>query len=166
MTENSNPTLSREGGSGSAAYLSGFGNHHATEAVPGALPVGRNSPQRPPFGLYAEQLSGTAFTAPRPENRRSWLYRMRPTAQHPPFARYAGAPRFAPGNDRAPLAPNRLRWGPTSDPVPGTDLIDGMTTMLTNRDPADLEGVAIHLYAANRSMERLRQSEHDQPAPG
>ena len=65
--------------------MTGFGNHFATEAVPGALPVGRNSPQKVPFGLYAEQLSGTAFTAPRAENRRSWLYRLRPAAQHPPF---------------------------------------------------------------------------------
>ena len=61
-------------------YMTGFGNHFATEAVPGALPLGRNSPQRPAFGLYAEQLSGTAFTAPRHENRRSWLYRLRPSA--------------------------------------------------------------------------------------
>ena len=72
-------------------YMTGFGNHFATEAVPGALPLGRNSPQQPPFGLYAEQLSGTAFTAPRHENRRSWLYRLRPTAAHPPFTRYEGA---------------------------------------------------------------------------
>ncbi len=77
-------------------YIPGFGNHIATEAVPGALPIGRNSPQRPAFGLYAEQLSGTAFTAPRHENRRSWLYRMRPTAEHPPYTRYDGAKRFAP----------------------------------------------------------------------
>ena len=62
------------------SYLSGFGNHFATESIPGALPEGRNSPQRTAFGLYAEQLSGTAFTAPRTENRRSWLYRLRPSA--------------------------------------------------------------------------------------
>ncbi|HEX8382786.1 MAG TPA: homogentisate 1,2-dioxygenase [Sphingomonas sp.] len=134
------------------AYLPGFGNHHSTEAVPGALPIGRNSPQRPPFGLYAEQLSGTAFTAPRHENRRSWLYRMRPTAEHPPFTPYAGAPRFSAGAGTAPLAPNRLRWDPVAAPAPGSDLIDGITTMLTNRDPADLEGVVVHLYAANRDM--------------
>jgi homogentisate 1,2-dioxygenase len=72
-------------------YLTGFGGHFETEAVPGALPQGRNSPQRPPFGLYAEQLSGSSFTSPRHENRRSWLYRMRPTADHPPFVRYEGA---------------------------------------------------------------------------
>jgi homogentisate 1,2-dioxygenase len=133
-------------------YLTGFGNHVSTEAVPGALPIGQNSPQRPPFGLYAEQLSGTAFTAPRHENRRSWLYRMRPSAEHPPFVRYKGAERFAPGTIDAPLAPNRLRWDPIAAPAPATDLIDGLTTMLANRDPASLEGVAMHVYAANRDM--------------
>ena len=71
------------------AYQSGFGNEFASEALAGALPVGRNSPQRPPYGLYAEQLSGTAFTAPRAANRRSWLYRIRPAAVHQPFARIA-----------------------------------------------------------------------------
>ena len=76
-------------------YFPGFGNHVSTEAVSGALPVGRNSPQKPAFGLYAEQLSGTAFTAPRHENRRSWLYRLRPTADHRPFAAYWEAPLFA-----------------------------------------------------------------------
>src|SRR4029079_18030388 len=68
-------------------YLSGFGAHHESEAVPGALPTGQNSPQRPPFGLYTEQVSGTAFTAPRAHNLRSWQYRLRPSAGHPPFAR-------------------------------------------------------------------------------
>ncbi|MEG3182374.1 homogentisate 1,2-dioxygenase [Sphingomonas sp. LT1P40] len=133
-------------------YFPGFGNHISTEAVPGALPIGRNSPQRPAYGLYAEQLSGTAFTAPRHENRRSWLYRMRPSAEHPPFVRYDGAKRFAPGTVDTRLPPNRLRWNPIESPAPGTDLIDGMTTMLANRDPADLEGVAVHLYAANADM--------------
>ena len=73
------------------SYQTGFGGHFETEAVAGALPVGRNSPQRPAFGLYTEQLSGSSFTSPRHENRRSWLYRMRPTADHRPFERYAGA---------------------------------------------------------------------------
>ncbi|MGK6324547.1 homogentisate 1,2-dioxygenase [Sphingomonas sp. DT-51] len=133
-------------------YIPGFGNHVSTEAVPGALPIGRNSPQRPAFGLYAEQLSGTAFTAPRHENRRSWLYRLRPTAEHPPYRRYHGAPLLAPGTDAAPLAPNRLRWDPLAAPEAPTDLVDGMVTMLANRDPAELEGVALHVYAANRDM--------------
>lgn len=136
-------------------YIPGFGNHIATEAVPGALPIGRNSPQRPAFGLYAEQLSGTAFTAPRHENRRSWLYRLRPTAEHPPYRPYDGAPRFAAGTSDAPLPPNRLRWDPAPMPPAATDWLDGMTTMLANRDPADLEGVAVHVYACNRDMARV-----------
>ena len=78
-------------------YMSGFGGHFESEAVDGALPKGRNSPQQPAFGLYSEQLSGSSFTAPRHENRRSWLYRMRPTADHRPFVRYEGAKLFAPG---------------------------------------------------------------------
>jgi homogentisate 1,2-dioxygenase len=138
----------------SVHYMSGFGGHFETEAVDGALPKGRNSPQRPAFGLYAEQLSGTAFTAPRHENRRSWLYRMRPTADHPPYARYTGAKVFAPGTVDEPLPPNRLRWNPPKDLPEGTDFVDGMVTMLANRDPADLEGVAVHLYRASKSMER------------
>jgi homogentisate 1,2-dioxygenase len=133
-------------------YMSGFGGHFETEAVDGALPRGRNSPQRPAFGLYAEQLSGTAFTTPRHENRRSWLYRMRPTADHPPYTRYKGANLFAPGTVDEPLPPNRLRWDPPKDLPQGTDFIDGMVTMLANRDPGDLEGVAVHLYRASKSM--------------
>ncbi len=135
-------------------YLHGFGSQFESEAVAGALPKGRNSPQRPAFGLYAEQLSGSAFTAPRHENRRSWLYRMRPTADHRPFRRYEGAPLFAPGTVEQPLPPNRLRWDPPRDLPQDTDFVDGMVTMLANRDPADLEGVAVHLYRASKSMER------------
>ncbi len=131
------------------AYLPGLGGHVATEAVPGALPKGRNSPQRPAFGLYAEQLSGTAFTMPRHENRRSWLYRMRPSADHRPFVRYEGAPRLCCEAGREPLAPNRLRWDPIAEPAPGTDFVDGLTTVVFNRSPEELEGVAVHLYAAN-----------------
>ena len=133
-------------------YLTGFGAHLATEAVVGALPTGRNSPQQPAFGLYAEQVSGTAFTAPRHENRRSWLYRMRPTADHRPFTRYAGASLLALGTVDEPLAPNRLRWDPPTDLPADCDFVDGLVTMLANRDPADLEGVAVHLYRADRSM--------------
>src|SRR6476620_1483774 len=107
-------------------YMSGFGGYFETEAVEGALPKGRNSPQRPAFGLYAEQLSGSAFTAPRHENRRSWLYRLRPSADHRPFVRYQGAKLFAPGTVTEPLAPNRLRWNAISDLPEGGDFVDGM----------------------------------------
>ncbi|HEY0132251.1 MAG TPA: homogentisate 1,2-dioxygenase [Allosphingosinicella sp.] len=136
------------------AYLSGFGNHFATEAVPGALPEGRNSPQKPPFGLYAEQLSGTAFTAPRHENRRSWLYRLRPSAEHPPYRSYDAAPRFTASGLQTPLPPNRLRWNPLELGEDRADLIDGMTTMMANGGPEALSGVAVHIYRAARDMER------------
>ena len=132
-------------------YLTGFGGHFETEAVPGALPKGRNSPQRPAFGLYAEQLSGSAFTAPRHENRRSWLYRMRPTADHRPFKPYGGSTGIA-GAAQGPLAPNRLRWHPPADLPTEADFVDGLVTMLVNRDPDELAGVAVHLYRATRSM--------------
>lgn len=133
-------------------YMTGFGNHFSTEAVPGALPIGRNSPQRPAFGLYAEQLSGTAFTVPRAENRRSWLYRLRPSAAHPAFTPYTGAPTFVPTSRDTPLAPNRLRWGPI-DAARGTDWLDSMTTMLVAGDgPLGQTGVAVHLYACDTDM--------------
>jgi homogentisate 1,2-dioxygenase len=133
------------------AYLSGFGNEFATEAVPGTLPVGRNSPQVVAHGLYAEQLSGTAFTAPRHENRRSWLYRMRPAAMHGEFVMLperAFHNRF----DEQPATPNQLRWSPMPMPAQGTDWLDGLFTMAGNGGPAEHAGVGIHVYAANRDM--------------
>jgi homogentisate 1,2-dioxygenase len=134
-------------------YMSGFGGHFESEAVEGALPKGRNSPQRPAFGLYAEQVSGSAFTAPRHENRRSWLYRMRPTADHRPFAEYQDSPLFEAPPAEAALAPNRLRWDPPTDLPQGKDFVDGLVAMLNARVPEDLEGCAVHLYRAQRSME-------------
>src|SRR3712207_2673261 len=132
--------------------MSGFGSYFATEAVPGALPQGRNSPQKPAFGLYAEQLSGTSFTAPRHENRRTSLYRMRPNAEHPPYRRYEGAKLFNAAAAPGQLPPNRLRWNPLPLPEEATDLIDGMVTMAVNRSAEDLEGVAVHVYRANKDM--------------
>ena len=132
-------------------YQTGFGGHFETEAVSGALPKGRNSPQRPAFGLYTEQLSGSAFTAPRHENRRSWLYRMRPTADHRPFVPYSGAKLFAAPPSTDALAPNRLRWDP-AELSQNTDFVDGLATMLHARQPEDLEGCAVHLYRADKAM--------------
>ena len=138
-----------------AGYTPGFGNHVATEAVPGALPVGRNSPQRVPFGLYAEQLSGTAFTAPRAENRRSWLYRLRPAAQHAAFVPYTGAPllKSSPFDD-VPPSPNRLRWDPLPYPDAPTDWVDGLVSYGGTGNVAEQSGVGIHMYAATRDMDR------------
>jgi homogentisate 1,2-dioxygenase len=136
------------------SYQSGFGNHLATEALPGALPVGRNSPQKVPFGLYAEQLSGSAFTAPRHENKRSWLYRLRPTASHKPYRPYEGARllRSAPFNE-VPPSPNRLRWDPLPIRTESVDWVDGLVTYGGNGDVAAGTGIGIHIYAANRSMQ-------------
>ena len=117
------------------AYQSGFGNSFATESLPGALPVGRNSPQRAPYGLYAEQLSGTAFTAPRSENRRSWLYRIRPSAKHRPFERI-NAGRIVSDFSGLPTTPNQLRWNPLPMPEAPTDLIQGIVTMAGQGDPS------------------------------
>lgn len=136
------------------AYLPGFGNHLATEAVVGALPIGRNSPQHVPFGLYAEQVSGTAFTAPRALNMRSWFYRLRPTAQHRPFVRYPKATLLR-GNpfDQVPPSPNRLRWDPLTLPAEPTDFVDGLVTYAGNGDVGTGVGISVHLYACNQSMQ-------------
>jgi len=135
------------------SYLSGFGNHFASESIPGALPEGRNSPQHTAFGLYAEQLSGTAFTAPRAENRRSWLYRLRPSAAHPPFSAYPRETllRSGPFHEAEPT-PNRLRWNPAPPPTGTVDFIDSLVTYAGNGDPGHGNGMAVHQYAANRSM--------------
>ncbi|WP_375765553.1 homogentisate 1,2-dioxygenase [Archangium gephyra] len=133
-------------------YMSGFGNEFTTEAVAGALPEGQNSPQRVPYGLYAEQLSGTAFTAPRRENRRSWLYRLRPSSSHGPFRPLPeGLLRSGPFAE-VPATPNRLRWSPLPRPAQPTDFIEGLVTFGGNGSPSHGTGVGIHQYVANRSM--------------
>ena len=132
-------------------YQSGFGNEFATEAQPGALPRGQNSPQKPPLGLYAEQVSGTAFTAPRTVNRRSWLYRLRPSVVHNPFHPIkSNLLRTAP-IDEAPATPNQLRWSPIPFPLETTDFIDGLITMGGCGNAAMQSGIGIHIYAANTS---------------
>src|SRR5258708_6907616 len=130
---------------------SGFANHFATEALSGALPQGRNSPQHCPYGLYAEQFSGTAFTAPRHTNRRSWLYRIRPAAVHGEFhSSNDGA--FTNQFDQAAASPNPLRWSPLPIPDEPTDFIAGLRTVGGNGSPDAQTGCSIHWYVANRSM--------------
>src|SRR5271154_3589306 len=98
-------------------YLSGFGNEFATEACPGALPQGQNSPQRSSLGLYTEQISGSAFTAPRALNRRTWSYRIRPSVMHQPYAEFGPDTLLRSGPFReAPMPPNQMRWNPLSIP--------------------------------------------------
>jgi homogentisate 1,2-dioxygenase len=131
-------------------YQSGFGNQCSTEALSGALPQ-QNSPQRCPYGLYAEQLSGTAFTAPRAVNRRSWLYRIRPALAHEPFEPFEHTG-FGGDFDDAATSPNQLRWDALPLPSTPTDFIDGLISYAGNADTAAQTGCGIHLYAANRSM--------------
>ncbi|PZW39427.1 homogentisate 1,2-dioxygenase [Humitalea rosea] len=134
-------------------YMSGFGNGFETEALPGALPVGRNSPQRCAYGLYAEQLSGSPFTAPRASNERSWLYRIRPTVQH--WGRFekvdAGSWRSAPCAEiEMPIAP--LRWDPLPMPERSLSFLDGIFTITTAGDAAAQSGMAASIYLITRSM--------------
>jgi homogentisate 1,2-dioxygenase len=134
-------------------YLAGFGNEHMTEARAGALPIGQNSPQLGPLGLYTEQLSGTAFTAPRPQNRRSWLYRLLPSAAHSTFRRIPQRlVRSAPLGE-VEATPNQLRWDPLPIPAEPADFIDGWITMAGNGNTSMHVGAGIHVYAANRSMQ-------------
>ncbi len=133
-------------------YQSGFGNEFASEAIAGALPQGRNSPQKVAHGLYAEQLSGTAFTAPRHQNRRSWLYRIRPAAMHGEFTPFSQA-NFHNDFETGPVTPDQLRWSPLPIPQAPTDFVDGLVTMAGNGSPASQSGIGIHLYAANRDMQ-------------
>ncbi|KAI0244016.1 hypothetical protein L0F63_003706 [Massospora cicadina] len=138
----------------SYAYHEGFGNHFCSEALPEALPKGQNSPQRCPYGLYAEQLSGTAFTVGRAQNQRSWLYRIRPSAVHLPFVK---APQgrlvgnFG-GDSGFEITPNQLRWRPFKIPDEGLDFVQGLHTVCGAGDPSTREGISIHVYLSNKDM--------------
>jgi homogentisate 1,2-dioxygenase len=136
-----------------AGYQSGFGNGFETEALPGALPVGRNSPQRCAYGLYAEQISGSPFTAPRASNERSWLYRIRPTVAHWGGLRRAaqGYWRTAPCVEVEP-APAPMRWDPLPFPESSVSLIEGMHTVTVAGDAGSQAGMGAHVYVATRSM--------------
>ena len=137
----------------SRSYQSGFGNEFATESIPGALPSGQNSPQKVAHGLYAEQLSGTAFTAPRSDNQRSWLYRIRPAAMHQPFAKVFHPALQSGPFDEIAASPNQLRWNPFPIPSTPADFIEGLMTIAGNGSADSQTGIAIHVYAANRSMQ-------------
>ena len=136
-------------------YLSGFGNEFASQAIAGALPEGRNSPQRAPHDLYTELLSGTAFTAPRAENRRTWLYRRQPsvmTGAYQPYLQPLWTSGAAGGKA---MAPDPLRWRPSDIPlesIESLDFVDGMRTLVANGDTDSQMGMAAHIYVANRSM--------------
>lgn len=135
-------------------YMSGFGNSFETEALPGALPIGRNSPQKINYGLYAEQLSGSPFTAPQASNQRSWLYRIRPTVRHSGrFQRIdRGFWRSAPEREDGEIPLGQRRWGPTPMPGDQRDFISGMCTATTAGDCESMAGMAAHVMLITASM--------------
>lgn len=143
--------IDQRAGADGLAYLSGFGNEFASEAIAGALPRGQNSPQHVPLGLYAEQFSATAFTVPRREARRTWLYRIMPSARHQHFQPIE-QPLLA--GPLAPPNPNRMRWDPIPIPENPTDFLEGLITIGANSEATAPAGVSIHVYVANRSMQR------------
>ena len=137
-------------------YLPGFGNTFKSEALRGALPKGQHNPQRPPYGLYAEQLSGTAFTRPRGLNFRSWLYRIRPSVQHVPFIKIEAPNLISDFEKNGKLDPNQMRWFPPEIPSSQeskTDFVEGLTTVGGAGSPSSKNGFATHMYVANASMD-------------
>jgi homogentisate 1,2-dioxygenase len=134
-------------------YQSGFANHFASEAEPGALPVGQNSPQAVPHDLYAELLSGTSFTTRRAENQRSWLYRIRPSVVHGAYSERSHS-LFLSRPFQANATPEQMRWSPIDVPDQPLDFLDGVVTIAGNGDLASIRGCAVHIYRANRSMEK------------
>jgi homogentisate 1,2-dioxygenase len=136
----------------SLRYSTGFGNEHSSEAIPGALPVGRNNPRKAPHGLYTELVSETGFTELRANTRRTWLYRVRPSVASPRFERIDNGTYLTPPFRDVPLEPNALFWTPRPAPAPGTDFVAGLWTLGGNGSPTERNGVAVHLYTANSSM--------------
>ena len=133
-------------------YQHGFGNNFASEAVLGALPQGRNSPQRAPHDLYAELISGTAFTAPRAENRRSWMYRRQPSVMVGGYKPYQQAYWLTGAAGGVTTPPDPMRWRPVAMPTEPTDFVDGLRTLVANGDADAQTGMAAHVYVANQSM--------------
>jgi len=132
-------------------YHSGFGNHFESEAVANSLPNGQNNPQKPAHGLYAEQLSGTAFTVPRAHNQRSWLYRCRPSVCHEPAKMIDSKDLFSDFNSLIP-EPNQLRWSPPEFPKEKVDFIQGLKTYCGAGTPQMKSGCVVHYYLCNTSM--------------
>lgn len=135
-------------------YMAGFGNEFESEALPGALPRGQNNPRVCPYGLYTEQISGTAFTAPRSQNQRSWLYRIRPSVTHEPFHPLDFPAETLTADFRqGVVTPNQLRWRPFKIPEDATDFVRGLFTICGAGSPATKDGYAIHIFTASMSME-------------
>eukprot|EP01118_Nematostelium_gracile_P008877 TRINITY_DN2965_c0_g1_i1.p1 TRINITY_DN2965_c0_g1~~TRINITY_DN2965_c0_g1_i1.p1 ORF type:complete len:443 (-),score=100.19 TRINITY_DN2965_c0_g1_i1:20-1348(-) len=135
-------------------YQPGFGNHFSSEALPNSLPADQNSPQQCPYGLYSEQLSGTAFTVPRANNQRTWFYRIKPSVCHLPFKPMDSsvAPLLTNDFSKCVPNPNQLRWKPYTIPTEETDFVQGLKTIAGAGDTSAKHGLAVHIYTCNTSM--------------
>ncbi|MCB9674440.1 MAG: homogentisate 1,2-dioxygenase [Alphaproteobacteria bacterium] len=133
------------------AYNAGLGNAFETEALPGALPRGQNSPRKVPYGLFTEQINGTGFTVHRAENQRTWMYRLRPQILDRAY-RERPVGRFVADFSEAVQSPQVLRFRPRSMPATPTDFLAGLTTWAGAGGPSFRKGAAIHLYACNADM--------------
>eukprot|EP00516_Mucochytrium_quahogii_P011981 CAMPEP_0203798762 /NCGR_PEP_ID=MMETSP0100_2-20121128/9493_1 /ASSEMBLY_ACC=CAM_ASM_000210 /TAXON_ID=96639 /ORGANISM=" , Strain NY0313808BC1" /LENGTH=464 /DNA_ID=CAMNT_0050704473 /DNA_START=246 /DNA_END=1637 /DNA_ORIENTATION=+ len=148
-------------------YLTGFGNHFSSEALDGALPKGQNNPQKCPYGLYAEQLSGTAFTVARHGNKRSWLYRIHPSVQHSHMDNSAigGLGRAKDEKERVfKVDPNQMRWQPEDIPKVSdkkVDFVEGITPVGQSGDPKSKSGLAVYTYCVNQSMGKRSLTDSD-----
>ena len=159
MTQNNQKTTAQPSGVASGSdqvlrYQSGFGNEYASQAIDGALPVGRNNPQHGPHGLYTELISGTAFTAPRHENRRTWMYRRQPSVVAGRYESYEQSFWQTGADMSVALPPEPLRWSPWVNDHPQADFIDGMRTVAANGSADTQSGVAVHIYIVDHSMNR------------
>src|SRR3990167_4360986 len=137
-------------------YLSGFNNQFVSEALPDVILEGRNSPQKVPYGLYAEQLNASAFSVERAHNLHAWLYRQVPSVSHGEFQPFVQS-KFKTPPFETPMPPTQLRWNPLPSSKKNTDFIDGLFTLLGNGQASDMTGAAIHLYHCNRSMTKTRR---------
>ncbi|XP_049318616.1 homogentisate 1,2-dioxygenase isoform X5 [Bactrocera dorsalis] len=138
-------------------YMNGFGSYFSSEdkRCPGSLPLGQNSPQNCPYGLYAEQISGTAFTAPRKENLRSWLYRIRPSVLHEPFKPFTGKTGLNNNWNEQHPNPNQMRWKPFDIPLDDVNFVEGLHTICGSGGEYSHHGIAIHIYSCTTSMEKI-----------
>ncbi|KZT52885.1 homogentisate 1,2-dioxygenase [Calocera cornea HHB12733] len=147
-------------------YQVGFGNRFASEAIPGTLPHAQNSPQKCAYDLYAEQLTATSFVAARHQNQNAWFYRIRPAVAHQGFTELPQNPdlesNFLPNNPRVHVSATQLAWTPFDIPKGGAvDFVDGLKTIAGNGDPTLKEGLAIHIYACNKDMEKRAFATND-----
>ncbi len=142
-------------------YLTGFSNEFSSESIAGALPEGQNNPQRAPMVLYAEQLSGSAFTAPRGENKRTWFYKIAPSVGHSDYEHIPNTSIITAPYSEVVAPPDQIRWDPQPLPTKSTQFWEGLQTICASGNAETGIGSAVHLYCANQSMKDHAFCNHD-----